>query len=74
MKKEEFIKKFEYYISEGFDVSVGVEVPNNACLEQICNKNIDLQNKLAFYLKTYDDDMVHKHAKGVSIKEVRWLL
>lgn len=57
----------------GLDVCVEVTIPGQDDTEFIINKNASIENKLAYYKKTYDDNLVHKHCKEIKIVNIRKL-
>lgn len=49
------------------DVCVEVTIPGQEDTEYIVNKNRSIDNKLDYYLQTYDDNLVHKHNEAIRI-------
>ena len=58
------------YKTEKAFVVVMVEIEGQEGYEIIINPYINILEKLEYYRKTYDDDLNHKHAKGIKI--VSW--
>lgn len=44
-----------------------IEMPGFKEPEMIINPAVNLQKKLEYYKKTYDENLEHKHAKGIRI-------
>lgn len=55
----------------GLDVCVEVTIPGQDDTEFIINKNESIENKLEYYKKTYDKNLVHKHCNEIKIVSVR---
>ena len=55
----------------GLDVCVEVTIPGQDDTEFIVNKNASIENKLAYYKKTYSEKLVHKHCKEIKIVNIR---
>ena len=49
------------------DVCVEVTIPGQEDTEYIVNKNRSIDNKLDYYLQTYDDNLVQKHNEAIRI-------
>jgi len=51
------------------DMSLGllIEMPGFKAPELITNPVVNLSKKLDYYKNTYDDNLEHKHAKGIKI-------
>jgi hypothetical protein len=73
--KKDFMEYLDEAMEEGYGISVIVEIPDNIHPEEIYNHPDDVANKKAYYDKTYDDDMIHRHAPvritGVSMVRKR---
>jgi hypothetical protein len=41
--------------------------------ELIINPAINIDEKLAYYCKSYDDDLIHKFSKGIGISQFGWV-
>ena len=54
----------------GLDVCVEVTIPGQDDTEFIINKNSSIKNKLKYYKKTYDENLVHNHCKEIKIVNV----
>ena len=61
---EDVIKKA---IEKKQSVGLFIEMPGFEYPELITNPPENLEKKLAYYKETYDEDLNHKHAKGISI-------
>lgn len=44
-----------------------IEMPGFSQPELIINPVVNLEKKLEYYKKTYDENLEHKHAKGIKI-------
>lgn len=51
------------------DVGVEITIPGQKDTEFIINKNASVDNKLDYYLQTYDDEL--KHSRNPEIQIVR---
>ena len=58
---------------QGMDVCIEVTIPGQDDTEFIINKNASIDNKLAYYMKTYDEQCVHRHCSDISIISVKKL-
>lgn len=67
MKKENLINIFDTAKETGQDIAVEVTIPGQTTTEVIINRNENLDNKLEFYKKAYDEDCVHCMNKEVRI-------
>ena len=67
MKKENLISIFNTAILMKNDIAVEVTVPGQKTTEVILTRAENLENKLAFYKKAYDEDGVHCMNKDVRI-------
>lgn len=48
-------------------VAVKIEMNGFPEPEVIVNKNVNIDSKLEYYKKTYDEDLNHKYAPGIKI-------
>lgn len=64
---EELEKVFKVAIEKGFITSIFVEMPGFKEPEMITNPIENLEKKLEYYKNTYDENLEHKHAKGIKI-------
>lgn len=55
----------------GLDVCVEVTIPGQNDTEFIVNKNASIENKLAYYKKTYDENLIHNHCNEIKIVNIR---
>ena len=67
MKKEELINVFSKAKENKTDIAVEVTIPGQETTEVIINRNENLDNKLEFYKKVYDEECVHCMNKEVRI-------
>lgn len=68
--KEEFESALKYAIrneEEFFAVKIFFE--DTKTFEIIINPKDSLENKLAYYSQTYDNELIHKHAKHIRIMD-----
>lgn len=70
INKDEFLEVLNGAINKKQGIICFVKIPGNKELEEIKNKPVDVQNKKEYYDKSYDEDMNHKFAPGVSIVKV----
>lgn len=56
-RKEELEKLFAEAKNKGMDIGVEVTVPGQEETELIINKNSSIDNKLSYYMRSYDDDL-----------------
>lgn len=59
MTREEFKKIVEEIKANKWDLCVAVTIPGQDDVEYIINKYKSIDNKLQYYLKTYDENMTH---------------
>ena len=67
MKKDSLIHIFDTAKETGMDIAVEITIPGQQTSEVIVNRHENLDNKLEFYKKAYDDDGVHCMNKDVKI-------
>lgn len=67
MKKENLISIFETAILQKTDIAVEITVPGQETTEVIINRAENLENKLKFYKKAYDENCTHCMNKDVKI-------
>ncbi len=67
MKKENLISIFDTAKETKMDIAIEVTIPGQNTTEVIVNRYENLDNKLEFYKKAYDDDCVHCMNKEVRI-------
>lgn len=67
MKRENLISIFDTAKETGMDIAVEVTIPGQETTEVIVNRNENLDNKLEFYTKAYDEECVHCMNKAVRI-------
>lgn len=65
MSDLEFIIK--QAIKSNANVGIFIEMPDFEEPEIIINPTKNLEKKLEYYKKTYDENLKHKHAKGIKI-------
>ena len=56
-RKEEMEKLFAEAKNKGMDIGVEVTIPGQEETELIINKNSSIDNKLSYYMRSYDDDL-----------------
>lgn len=65
------MKNLECIINEAIEkkepLALLIEMPGFPKPEMITNPYENLQKKLEYYKKTYDENLEHKHAKGIKI-------
>lgn len=54
-------------IERGSHLSLLIEMPGFELPEMITNPVANLEKKLDYYKNTYDENLEHKHAKGIKI-------
>ena len=52
------------------DICVEVSIPGQEGSEFIINKNVNIENKLKYYLENYDDELKLKKNKDIKIVDV----
>ena len=67
MSREELIEVFDKAKENKNDIAVEVTVPGQETTEVIINRHENLNNKLNFYTKAYDENCVHCMNKEVRI-------
>lgn len=67
MKKENLISIFDTAILMKDDIAVEITVPGQETTEVIITRAENLENKLEFYKKAYDENGVHCMNKDVKI-------
>ena len=67
MKRNDLTHIFDTAKLTGMDIAVEVTVPGQETTEVIVNRNENLDNKLEFYKKAYDENCVHCMNKEVRI-------
>ena len=67
MKKENLISIFDTAKLCKNDIAIEVTIPGQETTEVIINRNENLDNKLEFYNKAYDENCVHCMNKEVKI-------
>lgn len=67
MKRENLINIFDTARETKMDIAVEITIPGQATTEVIVNRHENLDNKLAFYTKAYDEDGIHCMNKEVRI-------
>lgn len=59
MNRQDLIDVFNKAKANELCVCVEVTIPNQEDTEYIINKPKSIENKLAYYLKAYDENLVH---------------
>lgn len=70
MKRENLISVFDTAKLTKMDIAVEVTIPGQETTEVIVNRYENLNNKLKFYTKAYDENCVHCMNKEVKIVNV----
>ena len=70
LTKEHLIRTFEEAKLNNQSVCVEVTIPGQNDTEYIINKNASIDNKLEYYLNTYNDNLEHKKNNEVKIISV----
>lgn len=67
MKKDSLIHIFDTAKETGMDIAVEITIPGQETTEVIVNRYENLDNKLEFYKKAYDENCIHCMNKEVRI-------
>ena len=67
MNREELIAVFNEAKENKNDIAIEVTIPGQETTEVIINRHENLDNKLTFYTKAYDENCVHCMNKEVQI-------
>lgn len=67
MTKEKLMNIFMDAKNNKCDVCVEVTIPGQEDTEYIVNKHNSIDNKLMYYLETYDNNLEHKKNKEIKI-------
>lgn len=67
MKRKNLISIFDTAKETGMDIAVEITIPGQETTEVIVNRHENLDNKLNFYTKAYDENCVHCMNKDVRI-------
>ena len=67
MNREELVAVFNKAKENKNDIAVEVTIPGQETTEVIINRYENIDNKLAFYSKAYDENCVHCMNKEVRI-------
>ena len=70
MEVKELETVFEAAKRNGHAVGVEVTIPGQSDTEFIVNRHQSISNKLAYYKKTYDDQLVHRNCAAIKIVNV----
>ena len=70
MRRENLISVFDTAKLTKMDIAVEVTIPGQETTEVIVNRYENLDNKLKFYTKAYDENCVHCMNKEVKIVNV----
>ena len=65
--KEELERTLLAAKEHGMDICVEIEMPGQEENELIINHCSSIDNKLAYYLAVYNDDLVHNNNKEIKI-------
>ena len=67
MTKEQLINIFMEAKTNKCDICVELTIPGQNDTEFIVNKNKSIENKLKYYLETYDDELKHCRNNNIRI-------
>ena len=67
MTKEQLINIFMEAKKNKCDICVELTIPGQNDREFIVNKNKSIENKLKYYLETYDDELKHCRNNNIRI-------
>ena len=67
MTKEQLINIFIEAKRKKCDICVELTIPGRNDTEFIVNKNKSIENKLKYYLETYDDELKHCRNNNIRI-------
>ena len=67
MTKEQLINIFMEAKKNKRDICVELTIPGQNDTEFIVNKNKSIENKLKYYLETYDDELKHCRNNNIRI-------
>ena len=67
MTKEQLINIFMEAKKNKCDICVELTIPSQNDTEFIVNKNKSIENKLKYYLETYDDELKHCRNNNIRI-------
>ena len=70
LDKQELERFFRLTKGCGMDICVEVSIPGQEGSEFIINKNVNIENKLKYYLENYDDELKLKKNKDIKIVDV----
>lgn len=65
--KEQLEKTLLEAKEHGMDIAIEVTIPNAKSTEIIINRCENIDNKLAYYLAAYNDDLVHNNNEEIKI-------
>ena len=65
--KEQLINIFMEAKRNKCDICVELTIPGQNDTEFIVNKNKSIENKLKYYLETYDDELKHRRNNNIRI-------
>lgn len=67
MTKEQLINIFMEAKKNKCDICIELTIPGQNDTEFIVNKNKSIENKLKYYLETYDDELKHRRNNNIRI-------
>ena len=67
MTKEQLINIFMEAKRNKCDICVELTIPCQNDTEFIVNKNKSIENKLKYYIETYDDELKHRRNNNIRI-------
>ena len=70
-KKQKLIDTFNYAIDNNYKfIVLDLTVPNSDVYETIIVRNPNFKNKLEYYKKAYDDNLILKTCKDIEIRQI----
>lgn len=70
MTREDLKAAFALAKDNKNDICVEIEMPNQKTTEKIINEYAALDNKLDYYLKVYDENLIHSMNDRIKIVKV----
>ena len=70
-KKQKMIEAFNHAIDGDYKfIVIDLTVPNSCVYETIIIRNPNFKNKLEYYKKAYDDNLILKTCKDIEIRQI----
>ncbi len=70
LTKQDLIKMAELAKAKNICLFVEVTIPGQEETEVIVNRPSSVDNKVKYYLETYNDDLTHKHNPKIKIVQI----